>query len=131
MIRIILFLLLIGLPAYAVTNPDEKLNDPALEARAYAITSTLRCVVCQNESIEESRADMAHDLRKLVRDMVKDGKTNAQIMAFLRGRYGDFIFLKPPVMPRTYILWGMPVLVLLAGGAMILATSARRRRRMR
>lgn len=125
-----LLLLFISLPAWAITHPDERLPDPAQESRALALTKNLRCVVCQNESIEESRADMARDLRILVRQQIKDGKTDAQITEFLHSKYGDFIFLKPPVTPRTYILWAMPLLIVV-GGIILFASSLRLRRRRR
>lgn len=119
MIRIVLALLFfMCAPALAVTHPDEKLSDPALEARALALTRELRCVVCQNESVEESNAHIARDLRLTVRKLILEGRTDDDIRAYLRGRYGDYILLKPPLAPRTYILWLMPLLVLAAGLAM-------------
>lgn len=124
---VIILVLFLSLPALAITHPDERLADPALEARAMALTKELRCVVCQNESIEESRADMARDLRILVRNQIQEGKSNADIRAFLTSKYGDFIFLKPPVSPRTYLLWLAPICVLTIGGVMIAASTRRRK----
>jgi len=119
MIRILaLLVLFLAAPALAVMHPDEKLTNPAMEARAAAITRELRCVVCQNESVEESHADIARDLRLTVRKQILDGKTDDEVRAFLRSRYGDYILLDPPVAPRTYILWLMPLLVLGAGIAL-------------
>ncbi|HEY8964600.1 MAG TPA: cytochrome c-type biogenesis protein [Alphaproteobacteria bacterium] len=120
MIRILIAALILSMSvhAWAVVHPNEKLADPALEARAVALGETLRCVVCQNESIEDSRAELAQDLRILVRQQIQDGKSDAEIRAFLYEKYGDFIFLEPPFSPRTYILWLMPLLVLVCGATM-------------
>ncbi|MGH6847745.1 MAG: cytochrome c-type biogenesis protein, partial [Methylocella sp.] len=103
----------------------EILTDPRLEARARALSAQLRCMVCQNESIDESPADLAHDLRVLVRERLQAGESDDQIRAFLVRRYGDFILLKPPFKPETFLLWGAPFLVLFAGGCIVLV--ARRR----
>jgi len=131
MIRILFCLLILMTPAWAVTNPDEKLADPALEARAVSLSRELRCVVCQNESIEESRADMAHDLRVFVRQQIRDGRTDDEIRRALKNRYGDFIFLKPPLTARTIVLWLMPVIAMIVGGLMFLVSQHGRRRRIR
>lgn len=120
-----LIILLISTPAYAVMHPDEKLNNSSMEARAKALTSQLRCVVCQNESVEESHADLARDLRLTVRKQILDGKTDDEIITFLRARYGDYILLDPPVAPRTYLLWFAPLLVLSLGILMNLKTFRR------
>jgi cytochrome c-type biogenesis protein CcmH len=104
--------------ALAVT-PDEMLADPKLDARAEALSAQLRCMVCQNESIDESEAPLAHDIRVLVRQKILAGDSDAQIRAFLVARYGDFILLKPPFKPETFLLWTAPILLLLAGGAAI------------
>jgi cytochrome c-type biogenesis protein CcmH len=112
--------------AFAVT-PDEMLADPRLEARAEALSAQLRCMVCQNESIDESDAPLAHDIRVLVRQKILAGDSDAEIRAFLVARYGDFILLKPPFKPETFLLWTAPLLLLLAGGAAI-ALSFRRRK---
>ena len=107
-------------PAFAV-EPSERLSDPALEARARAISQELRCVVCQNETIDESNAPLAHDLRVLLRERIAAGDTDAQATKYLTDRYGDFVLLKPPVEPATYLLWFGPIIVLLlaGGGALI------------
>lgn len=107
------------LPAGAV-QPDEIMADQKLEARARALSAQLRCMVCQNESIDESGADLARDLRLLVRERLKAGDTDEQIRSFLVQRYGDFILLKPPVKPETWLLWSTPFLILLIGGIFIL-----------
>jgi cytochrome c-type biogenesis protein CcmH len=112
-------LVLSPLAAMAV-QPGEILTDPRLEARARALSAELRCMVCQNESIDESNADLARDLRLLVRERLQAGDSDDQIRAFLVHRYGDFILLKPPFKPETWLLWGAPFLVLLAGGCIIL-----------
>jgi cytochrome c-type biogenesis protein CcmH len=101
-------------PAYAV-RPDEMLADPALEARARDISKDLRCLVCRNQSIDDSEADLAHDLRVLVRERLKAGDTNEEVVAYIRARYGDFVLLRPPFELSTWLLWGGPALVLLLG----------------
>lgn len=108
------------LPALAV-EPSEMLKDPALEARARAISKELRCLVCQNESIDESNAGLAHDLRVLLRQRLAAGDTDQQAIDFIVKRYGDFVLLKPPVEPATYLLWFGPAAVLVVGaiGAVI------------
>jgi len=111
-------------PALALT-PDEQLKDPALEARARAISAELRCLVCQNQSIDDSEAPLAMDLRTLVREQLTAGKSDTQVLDYIVERYGQFVLLKPRFEPETLILWGTPFAVLLvAGAAMIL----RRRR---
>ncbi|MFI5015100.1 MAG: cytochrome c-type biogenesis protein [Hyphomicrobiales bacterium] len=102
------------LPALAV-EASEMLADPALEARARALTSEFRCLVCQNESIDESNAQLAHDLRVLIREQVKAGRSNAQIRDFLVARYGQFVLLKPRLDAQTLLLWLGPFLILGAG----------------
>jgi len=108
-----LVLLLGALPSGAV-EPRERLADPGLEARARAISTELRCLVCQNESIDESAADLAHDIRVLVRERLTAGDTDARVIQAVVDRYGAFVLLKPPVEPATYVLWfGPPALVVL------------------
>jgi cytochrome c-type biogenesis protein CcmH len=119
-----LLMLALGLPARAV-EPGERLADPALEARARAISGELRCLVCQNESIDDSGADLAHDLRVLLRERLKAGDSDQQAIAYITARYGQFVLLKPPLEPATYALWfGPPALLLLA----VLAIALRLRR---
>lgn len=120
-----LFLTLLALPALAV-NPDEMLPDPALEARARAISAELRCMVCQNQSIDDSDAPLARDLRILVRERLKAGDSNAQVLDYLVARYGEFVLMRPVFSWRNALLWGFPALVLVLGGA--LAASMMRRR---
>jgi cytochrome c-type biogenesis protein CcmH len=107
-------LLCLTLPAHAV-RPDEMLQDPALEARAREIGQELRCLVCRNQSIDDSDADLAHDLRVLVRQRLAAGDTDQQVIGYIVSRYGDFVLLKPPFKFDTYLLWLGPGLVLLAG----------------
>ena len=117
-------LIAIGVPAWAV-EPSERLVDPALEVRARAISRELRCLVCQNESIDESNASLAHDLRLLVRRRLVSGDTDQQVRNYIVARYGIFVLLDPPFEPVTWLLWlGPPALVL--GAAAILL----RRRRL-
>ena len=107
-------------------EPDEILKDPALEARARALSQTLRCMVCQNESIDESNAPLARDLRILVRERIEKGDSDAEVRDFLVARYGEFILLTPRLSPRTWLLWGIPVVVLVFGGGGILLAMRRR-----
>jgi cytochrome c-type biogenesis protein CcmH len=118
----LLSIVLAGLaPSLArAVQPDEVLPDVKLEARARAISAELRCLVCQNESIDDSKAELARDLRLLVRERLKLGESDEQVRAFLVKRYGNFILLKPPLDLETAFLWGMPALVLAAGGIALL-----------
>ena len=102
-------------PAHAV-RPDEMLTDPGLEARAREVGRELRCLVCRNQSIDDSDADLAHDLRVLVRERIGAGDSNHQVVAYVRARYGDFVLLRPPFEIGTVLLWGGPMLILLLGG---------------
>jgi cytochrome c-type biogenesis protein CcmH len=114
--RAVLFLLaLIAAPLAHAVEPGEMLADPALEARARAIGQELRCLVCQNQSIDESNADLAHDLRVLVRQRLAAGDTDQQAMRYIVARYGEFVLLRPPVEPATYALWYGPAALLLLG----------------
>jgi len=105
-------------PAYAVL-PSEMLANPVLEARAEHIGSELRCLVCRNQSIEDSGAELAHDLRLLVRRRILAGDSDAQVIAYIRSRYGDYVLLRPPLEFSTLLLWGGPLVVLLLGAAAI------------
>ena len=124
LLALLAFLLLAPLSleraAFAV-EPSERLSDPALEARARALSEQLRCLVCQNETIDESSAPLAHDLRVLLRERIAAGDSDAQALKYLTDRYGDFVLLKPPVEPATYLLWFGPIVVLLlaGGGALV------------
>ena len=111
---LVLWLALAG-PAGAV-EPDEVLPDPALEGRARALSEGLRCLVCQNQSIDDSHAALARDLRLLVRERLQAGDSDGQVRDYLVARYGDFVLLKPPFAAETLLLWGLPFLVLGMGG---------------
>lgn len=121
----LLLFLLAPFTAMAV-EPDEVLKDAKLEARARSLSAELRCMVCQNESIDESHADLARDLRLLVRERLQAGDSDEQIRTFLVQRYGDFILLKPPFKIETLLLWTAPFLVLVVGATAILFASRRR-----
>jgi cytochrome c-type biogenesis protein CcmH len=122
----LLFSLLCVAQAWAV-EPDEMLSNPVLEARARAISKELRCMVCQNESIDESQAPLAHDLRLLVRRRIMAGDSDAQVIDFLVSRYGEFVLLKPPLSWHTAALWGAPPALLLLGVVMIVLVERRRK----
>lgn len=107
---------LLASPALAVL-PDEQLADPMLEARARALSRSLRCVVCQNQSIDDSDAPLAHDLRVLLRERLSAGASDAQAVDFLVQRYGTYVLLKPPLTGETLVLWLGPLAVLVLGGA--------------
>ena len=109
---LLLALALAGMAFAALAvEPGERLADPALEARARTISADLRCLVCQNQSIDDSNAELAADLRRLVRERLKAGDTDAGVKSFLVARYGDFILLTPPFKPATYALWFGPFVV--------------------
>lgn len=112
-------------PALAV-QPDEMLADPALEARARALSQELRCLVCQNQSIDDSDAALARDLRILLRERLKSGDSDRQVLDFLVERYGEFVLLRPPVNWHTILLWLAPPLLLLTGAAAVFAAARRR-----
>jgi cytochrome c-type biogenesis protein CcmH len=111
-------------------NPGEALKDPALEARARSLSAELRCLVCQNQSIDDSDADLARDLRILVRERITAGDSDEQVIDFLVNRYGEFVLLNPRIGTSTYLLWGLPFFAL-AGGtfAVLLAVRGRRKRK--
>jgi cytochrome c-type biogenesis protein CcmH len=119
--------LLAAVPAAAVL-PDEVLKDPALEARARVLSRELRCMVCQNQSIDDSEAPLARDLRILVRERLTAGDSDPQVMDFLVARYGEFVLLKPRFEWHNAVLWLTPAIALLAG---VIATVAALRRRRR
>ena len=123
---ILLLIALLALPAWAV-EPSEMLKDPALEGRAREIGQSLRCVVCQNQSIDDSAAEVARDMRRAVRDRLSAGDSDAQVFDFMVARYGDYVLLKPPFKLGTLVLWlGAPILLLVAASAIML-TALRRR----
>jgi cytochrome c-type biogenesis protein CcmH len=120
-------MLLVAMPALAV-DPDEVLADPALEARARAISADLRCLVCQNQSIDDSDADLAKDLRRVVRERLVAGDSDREVLDFLVTRYGDFVLLEPPFKPSTWLLWLGPLAIVVAGAAGIAVFVSRRNR---
>jgi len=122
-------MLVLAVPAWASTGP-EKLSNPREEARAVALQKQMRCLVCQGESLDESDAPLAGDLRNLIRARILAGDSDAQVEAYLVARYGDFILMQPPLKLETYALWFGPLGVLLAGGAAVGLVIARARRRM-
>jgi len=124
--QLVVLLALLATPVLAV-QPSEILADPKLEARARAISEELRCLVCQNQSIDESDADLAHDLRVLLRERLLVGDSDAQAVKYIVDRYGQFVLLKPPVEPATYALWLSPLLLVLFGAAGIVVYLRRRR----
>jgi cytochrome c-type biogenesis protein CcmH len=113
--------------AYAV-QPDEIMSDPAKEARARDLSRELRCMVCQNQSIDDSEAPLARDLRLLVRERIAAGDSDAQVLDFLVARYGEFVLLKPRLEPHTYLLWLLPPLALAGGGVALWLHNRRRTR---
>ncbi|MDP1748416.1 MAG: cytochrome c-type biogenesis protein CcmH [Reyranella sp.] len=120
--------LLFAMPAFAV-EPSEMLPNPALEARARDIGRALRCVVCQNQSIDDSAAEVARDMRRAVRERLAAGDRDEQVFAYMVARYGDYVLLKPPFKAGTWVLWlGGPLVLVVAGSALLFA--ARRRRKI-
>ena len=111
----------IGLQPVAANavEPDEVLSDPALEAKARALSAEIRCLVCQNQSIDDSDAELAREMRLLVRERLAAGDDEPEIKAYLVSRYGDFVLFRPPVMPSTYLLWFGPFLLMLLGAAAV------------
>ena len=129
--RILVFVLtmamwLPGGTALAVL-PDEMLEDSALENRARLISQELRCVVCQNQSIDDSDAQLARDLRHLVRERLVAGDSDSEVIAYVVSRYGDFVLLRPPVKPTTYLLWAAPAILLVLGAAGVWALFRQRK----
>lgn len=124
-----LLLLLASAGGALAVRPDEMLEDPVLEERARALSRELRCMVCQNQSIDDSDAPLAHDLRVLVRERLKAGDTDRQVIDFLVTRYGEFVLLRPRFEAHTLLLWGLPPAVLV-GGMAVLFVLARKRRKL-
>jgi cytochrome c-type biogenesis protein CcmH len=120
-------LALVGASAALAVQPDEMLRDPSLEARARALSQELRCMVCQNQSIDDSDAPLARDLRILVRERLQAGDSDQQVIDYLTDRYGDFVLLRPRFSARTALLWSVPLLVLIGGAAGLIAVLRRQR----
>jgi cytochrome c-type biogenesis protein CcmH len=116
----------VSLSSALAVNPDEVLKDPALEARARQISSELRCLVCQNQSIDISDADLAKDLRVIVRERLTAGDTDGQVFDYVVARYGEFVLLKPSFSARNIVLWGAPFALVLFGGAVMFTVGRRR-----
>src|SRR5438046_6988162 len=114
---VLLLLLLLSCMAFALATvaAQSAADDPAMEARLRNLSQELRCLVCQNETLADSRADLAEDLRKEIREQMQQGKSDQEIIAFLTQRYGDFVLYKPPVKATTYLLWFGPFVLLIAG----------------
>jgi cytochrome c-type biogenesis protein CcmH len=127
---VLIVLVLAPAPSWSAVQPDEMLRDPALEARARTLSQQLRCMVCQNESIDDSDAPLARDLRVLVRERLQAGDSDGQVLDFLVARYGEFVLLKPRLSLRTAILWGLPPALLLGGIALLVLAATRRRGRL-
>ncbi len=127
-LRLLVFMLSVAMPAAAfAVQPDEILKDPKLEARARQLSEQLRCMVCQNQSIDDSDAPLAHDLRVLVRQRLTDGDSDKQVLDFLVARYGEFVLLKPRLELHNFLLWGLPPAALLAGVIALFAMARRRK----
>lgn len=129
MIRVVLLALLLiaAAPALAV-QPDEVLDDPALEARARTLSAEIRCLVCQNQSIDDSNADLARDLRLVVRERLTAGDSDQEVLDYLVARYGPFVLLEPPKTDSTLVLWYGPAALLGLGAVAVIVTFVRRRR---
>ena len=127
LLMLVLALGLATLTPLLAVEPNEMLANPLLETRARALSRELRCMVCQNQSIDDSEAPLAHDLRVLVRERLKAGDSDAQVLDFLVARYGEFVLLKPPLSWHTAALWGLPPALLLLGIGIIVIVLRRRR----
>src|SRR6202049_4097241 len=127
LVAIAAFMVLQFATTAVAVQPDEMLADPKLEARARTLSRELRCMVCQNQSIDDSEAPLAGDLRVLVRERLKAGDSDTQVLDFLVARYGEFVLLKPRLSWHTAALWGLPPTVLLVGAVIILIEVRRRR----
>jgi len=124
--RLLIIVTALMLMAGAASDPSERLQDPAQEARARTLFTQIRCLVCQNESIDDSDAELAGDLRKVVREQIVAGRSDAEVKAFLTDRYGEFVLLKPRFNPANAVLWLGPFLAVIAGLALLLARLRRR-----
>jgi cytochrome c-type biogenesis protein CcmH len=111
----IFLVMLLPIGEAVAVEPDEILADPALESRARDLSAGLRCLVCQNQSIDDSNAPLARDLRILIRERIKAGSSDEEVKRYVVSRYGDFVLLKPPIRSRTLLLWALPFIVLLSG----------------
>lgn len=128
---LILAVALILSPIAGAIDAGQRFDDPAKQARYERLIHDLRCLVCQNESIADSNAPLANDLRREVRELMEEGKGDAEIRDFLTERYGDFVLYRPPLKPRTWLLWSAPILFLLGGLGVVGVVVARRARAAR
>ncbi len=129
MLKKILFSLFLTLLVYATAFADEAIplaTDPVLEQRLISISEEMRCLVCQNESLAGSRSELAQDLRREIRDLIRQGKSDAEIREFMVDRYGDFVLYRPPVKPTTWLLWIGPFVLMIAGVVALLMYLRRR-----
>jgi cytochrome c-type biogenesis protein CcmH len=122
---ILVFICFAGVGTAKEAQPNE---DPKIEQRMKELTQQLRCLVCQNETLADSRADLAEDLRRQIREQMKAGKSDQEIIAFLTDRYGDFVLYNPPVKGTTYLLWFGPFILLIAGTGLLYSYLKRRRK---
>lgn len=125
---LVALILALSLGSVFAVEPEEMLDDPALEARAREISKVLRCLVCQNQSIDDSNADLARDLRLIVRQRLVAGDSDKEVLQYIVDRYGDYVLLEPPVKGITYALWFGPAVLLAVGGAGLLIAARRRRK---
>ncbi len=119
----------LAMPAFAAIDPAERLGDPTLEARARAISKELRCLVCQNQSIDDSEAELARDLRTLVRERIAAGDSDEEVLDYVVDRYGEFVLMTPRFEPSTWALWLGPLAALLVGGGIAVLVLRRQRAR--
>jgi cytochrome c-type biogenesis protein CcmH len=132
MMRALTIALLLAVSAVALAiDPEPAFSDPAMQARYEKLTRELRCLVCQNQTIADSNAGLAQDLRREVRELMVAGKTDQEIDDFLTDRYGDFVLYNPPVKPRTYLLWAAPALLVVLGMGAAVTVVMRRARAAR
>src|SRR5438128_5052363 len=127
MTRILFVIFALVFAGVAIAKEAQPNEDPQIEQRMKVLTEQLRCLVCQNETLADSRADLAEDLRREIREQMKAGKSDQEIIAFLTQRYGDFVLYRPPVKPTTYLLWFGPFVLLLAGLAILFRYVKQRR----
>jgi cytochrome c-type biogenesis protein CcmH len=118
--RLVLALALLASPVWASPAPERPLQDPALEARAQKLADEIRCVVCENEPVSQSSADIAVDMRHVIRDRIAAGDSDKQVRDYFADRYGDFVLLNPRVTPATWVLWGAPFVLIALGGLFLM-----------
>jgi cytochrome c-type biogenesis protein CcmH len=128
---VLIILALLSFGGLLVAKEAQPNEDPKIEQRMRALTEQLRCLVCQNETLADSRADLAEDLRTQIREQMKAGKSDQEILAFLTQRYGDFVLYKPPVKSTTYLLWFGPFILLFAGAGVLYSYLKHRRERIK